>query len=90
MMRSLLAACLVVALAGCGGDGGEWKSGSDETIISPDGSRTVTSIQTRTQNGKSVSRKTETTVTNDGKTTVRKYEKQGEAEWIQVEPPADK
>ena len=88
MMRSWLAACLVVALAGCGG-GGEWTSGSDETIISPDGSRTVTSIQTRTRNGKSESRKTETTVTKDGKTTVIKYEKQGE-DWIQVEPPAAK
>jgi hypothetical protein len=88
-MRPLLAVCFVVALAGCGG-GGEWKSGSDETVFSPDGSRTETSIQIEIRNGKSVSRKTETTVTKDGKTTVRKYEKQGEDEWIPVELPAGK
>ena len=89
MMRPLLAAGLVIALAGCGGSG-EWKSGSDETTVSPDGSRTETSIRTETRDGKSVSRKTETTVTKDGKSAVRKYEKQGEDQWVPVDPPAGK
>ena len=79
-MRLFFVVLLASALVGCSS---ETTSSSETSITLPDGSRVTTQTETKTRNGVTTGRKTETVV-KGGQTTKTVYEKKGD-EWVKVE-----
>ena len=84
-MRRLLMSLVTLTLAVCGGGGCTSSTSSSFSVNNADGSSTETKTESVTRNGKTVERRTTTTVSKDGTKATVTEDKQGE-NWVRVKP----